>query len=34
MLTVLERKLIAGSIVREKPDFPYLPVIGDRFRDC
>ena len=34
MLATLERKLLAGSIVREKSRFLVSSVVGDRFRDC
>ena len=30
MLTALERKLLAGSVVRGKIDFSYLPVVGTK----
>ena len=33
MLTALERKLLAGSVGREKTYVPHPPVVGDRFRD-
>ena len=30
MLTALEEKLLAGSVVRGRIDFSYLPVVGTK----